>query len=65
MGDKLTKSELLAMLAEAVRNTQPQPPPSITQPLDAQPKSKRLRRSPERASKAKRVRATGRRKQQR
>lgn len=68
MSDKLTKSELLAMLAEAVRNTQPQPPASITQlepARDAQPKSKRPRRSLERASKAKRVRAAARRKQQR
>ena len=68
MSDKLTKSELLAMLAEAVRNTQPQPPASITKLEPArheQPKSKRLRRSLERASKAKRIRAAARRKQQR
>ena len=67
MGDKLTKSELLAMLAEAVRNTQPQPPAStqLEPARDAQPKLKRPRRSPERASKAKRVRPAARRKQQR
>ena len=68
MGDKPTKSELVAMLAEAVRNTQPQPPASTTQrePIcDAQPKQKRARRSPERASKAKHAKANARRKQRR
>jgi hypothetical protein len=68
MSDKPTKSELFAMLAEAVRNTQPQPPASTTQlePIrDAQPKLKRARRSQERASKAKHAQAPARRKQRR
>ena len=53
MSDKAhtkTKAELHAMLAEAVRNTQPQP----TQPA---PKGKtRTRPAPKRAAKIKRVR---------
>jgi hypothetical protein len=68
MGDKPTKSELHAMLAEAVRNTQPQPSASTTQlePIRvAQPKRKRARRSPERASNAKHAKARARRKQRR
>jgi hypothetical protein len=42
MSDK-KKAELLNMLAEAVRNTQPQPPSGTTQ-RDAQPKRKRKTR---------------------
>jgi hypothetical protein len=69
MSDKPTKSELLAMLAEAVRNTQPQPPAASTTRLepirDGQPKLKPTRRSPERASKAQHAKKPARRKQRR
>ena len=74
MSDKTkTKAELLEMLAEAVRNTQPQPVRS-TQPepvRDAQPESKRktqprkTRPAPKRTAKIKRVRASAGRKQRR
>jgi len=50
-----TKTELHAMLAEAVRNTQPQPPPEPVR--DAQPAPKRKTQpAPKRAAKIKRVR---------
>jgi hypothetical protein len=56
-----TKAELHAMLAEAVRNTQPQPPVRNTQPQpvrDTQPEPKRKTRTrpaPKRTAKIKRV----------
>lgn len=64
---KKTKAELLEMLAEAVRNTQPQPiataPDSIR---DAQPKPKRKTRPvPKRTVKTKTASASVRRKEQR
>jgi hypothetical protein len=41
MSDKKTKAELLEMLAEAVRNTQPQPVNTQPEPVrDAQPEPK-------------------------
>lgn len=52
-----TKAELFAMLAEAVRNTQPQPvPPAPSEPvLDAKPAPKRKKRQVQkRAAKTKR-----------
>jgi hypothetical protein len=74
MSDKTkTKAELLEMLAEAVRNTQP-PPVRSTQPepvCDAQPESKRktqprkTRPAPKRTAKIKSVRASANRKQRR
>ena len=64
MGDKAnpkTKAELHAMLAEAVRNTQPQPPRNMqpepvrnTQP--APKRNRRTRHAPKRTAKIKRVR---------
>jgi hypothetical protein len=60
MGDKAikqTKAELNEMLAEAVRNTQPQPQPEPVR--DAQPAPKRNTRTqpaPKRTAKIKRVR---------
>ncbi|HEY2527188.1 MAG TPA: hypothetical protein VGJ20_04435 [Xanthobacteraceae bacterium] len=63
---KQTKTELLQMLAEAVRNTQPQPI-GATQPepiLDAQPEQKRKARPvSEFTTKTKKARASARRKQ--
>ena len=45
MSDKKTKAELLEMLAEAVRNTQPQPVSSQPEPpLDVRPGPKRTSR---------------------
>ena len=74
MSDKTkTKAELLEMLAEAVRNTQPSPVRD-TQPdpaRDAQPESKRKARprktrpAPKRTVKIKSVRASAGRKQRR
>jgi len=74
MSDKTkTKAELLEMLAEAVRNTQP-PPVRNTQPdavSDAQPELKRKTRprktqpAPKRTVKIKSVRASAGRKQRR
>ena len=73
MSDKTkTKAELLEMLAEAVRNTQPSPVRD-TQPdpaRDAQPESKRKARprktrpAPKRTVKIKSVRASASRKRQ-
>ena len=73
MSDKKTKAELLEMLAEAVRNTQPQPvgnrqPEPI---LDPQPERKRKSQSRktrpplQRTAKNKNVRASASRKQRR
>jgi hypothetical protein len=54
MSDKKTRAELHAMLAEAVRNTQPQPPLRDAQP---EPKRKtRTRPASKRTAKIKRVR---------
>jgi hypothetical protein len=76
MSDKTktkTKAELLEMLAEAVRNTQPQPVRN-TQPepvRDAQPEPKRktqpgkARPAPNRTAKIKGVRASASRRQRR
>jgi hypothetical protein len=74
MSDKTkTKAELLEMLAEAVRNTQPQPARN-TQPepvRDAQPEPKRktqpgkARPAPNRTAKIKGVRASASRRQRR
>jgi hypothetical protein len=66
---KTTKAELREMLAQAVRNTQPQPSTGATQPdhpiLDAQPELKKARSAVKRTTKAKRVRASVRRKERR
>ena len=73
MSDKKTKAELLEMLAEAVRNTQPQPVGN-TQPEpvhDPQPERKRktqsrkTRPASQRTPKIKTVRASASRKQRR
>ena len=73
MSDKKTKAELLEMLAEAVRNTQPQPVGN-TQPEpvhDPQPERKRktqsrkTRPASQRTAKIKDVRASVSRKQRR
>lgn len=74
MSDKTkTKAELLEMLAEAVRNTQPQPvvntPPEPAR--DEQPKRKRktqsrkMGRTSQRTAKTKKVQAPASRKQRR
>lgn len=72
-----TKAELLAMLAEAVRNTQPQPADTQRDAVaDVQPDPKRnkparikparnIRPAPKRAAKTKGVRASGGRKRKR
>ena len=64
-----TKAELHEMLAEAVRNTQPQPVNTQTEPVrDVQPNPKGRPRStrpaPKRAAKIKSVRASASRKRQ-
>jgi hypothetical protein len=63
---KPTKAELHEMLAEAVRNTQPQPQPVDTQPepvRNRQPAPKRKTRpAPKRTAKIKSARAPARRK---
>jgi hypothetical protein len=73
MSDKKTKAELLEMLAEAVRNTQPQPVGN-TQPEpvhDPQPERKRktqsrkTRPASQRPANIKNVRASASRKQRR
>ena len=73
MSDKKTKAELVEMLAEAVRNTQPQPVGN-TQPapvLDPQPARKRKTQSrktqpaSQLTAKIKNVRASAGRKQRR
>ena len=54
---KNTKAELHAMLAEAVRNTQPQREPEPEPVRDARPVRKRKARpAPKRTTKSKRVR---------
>jgi hypothetical protein len=65
MSDKKTRAELHEMLAEAVRNTQPQPvrnmqpePVNNTQPRDRRP-------APKRTAKIKSVRASASRKRRR
>jgi hypothetical protein len=77
MSDKKSKADLLEMLAEAVRNTQPQPvntPPELvpntqSQPVrNEQPEPKRRthpRPAPKRTVKIKSVRASAGRKRQR
>jgi hypothetical protein len=64
-----TKAELHEMLAEAVRNTQPQPVNTQTEPVgDVQPNPKRrphnTRPASKRAAKIKSVRASAGRKRQ-
>jgi hypothetical protein len=59
MNDKKSKAELLRMLAEAVRNTQPQPVSTLPEPIhDAHsvPRRRKTRPAPKRAVKIKRVR---------
>jgi len=63
MSDKKRKAELLEMLAEAVRNTQPQPVNTQREPVrDAQPETKpktqprNTQPAPKRTVKIKRVR---------
>jgi hypothetical protein len=66
MSDKKTKAELFEMLAEAVRNTQPQPI-GATQPepiRDAQPELKR-KKATKGTPKTKKSRASAGRKQRR
>jgi hypothetical protein len=67
-----TKADLYQMLAEAVRNTQPQPPsPPPEPPLEVRPAPKRVSRprntqpAPKRTAKTKRERASASRKQRR
>jgi hypothetical protein len=55
MSDKKTKAELHAMLAEAVRNTQPQPQPEPVGDTQPEPKRK-MRPATKRPTKIKRVR---------
>jgi hypothetical protein len=51
-----TKADLYAMLAEAVRNTQPQPQPEPVRDVQPAPKRKtRARPAPKRTAKIKRV----------
>lgn len=66
---KQTKAELLEMLAEAVRNTQPQPS-GVTDPKpinDPEPKRKarKARSVPNRAAKAKKAPRSAKRKERR
>ena len=57
MSDKKTKAELHAMLAEAVRNTQPQPQPEpVRDPQPAPKHHTRTRPAPKRTAKIKKVR---------
>jgi hypothetical protein len=57
MGDKKTKAELHAMLAEAVRNTQPEPQPELVRdPQPALKRNTRTRPAPKRTAKIKKVR---------
>jgi hypothetical protein len=57
MSDKKTKAELHAMLAEAVRNTQPQPQPEpVRDPQPAPKHHTRTRPAPKRTAKNKKVR---------
>jgi hypothetical protein len=68
---KPTKSELLQMLAEAVRNTQPQSVKTQPEVRDAQPDPKRkrpprnTRSAPKRTAKIKSGRASARKRQPR
>ena len=73
MSDKKTKAELLEMLAEAVRNTQPQPvgnrqPGPIVDPQSERKRktqSRKTRPASQRTGENKNVRASARRKQRR
>jgi hypothetical protein len=59
MSDKKSKAELFRMLAEAVRNTQPQPVGTQPEPVhDAKsaPRRRNTRSAPKRSVKIKRVR---------
>ena len=58
MSDMKAKAELHAMLAEAVRNTQPQPQPApVRDPQPTPKRNTRTRRSPKRTAKNKKVRS--------
>ena len=58
MSDKKTKAALHAMLAEAVRNTQPQPQPEpVRDPQPAPKHHTRTRPAPKRTAKIKKVRS--------
>jgi hypothetical protein len=73
MSDKKTRAELHEMLAEVVRNTQPQlvrntqpEPVSNTQPArQCKTQPRKARPAPKRTAKIKSVRASARRKQRR
>jgi hypothetical protein len=72
MSDKKTRAALYEMLAEAVRNTQPQPVPKQPEPVsNTQPAQQRktqprnTRPAPKRTAKIKSVRASASRKQRR
>jgi hypothetical protein len=57
MSDKKSKAELFQMLAEAVRNTQPQPVSTQPEPIhESAPRRRKTRPAPKRAVKIKRVR---------
>ena len=51
-----TKADLYAMLAEAVRNTQPQQPEPVRDAQPAPKRNRRTRHAPKRTAKIKRVR---------
>ena len=70
MSEKRTKAELLKMLAEAVRNTQPQPvgnrqPEPVVDERKRKTQSRETRPASQRTAKIKNVRASAGRKQRR
>jgi hypothetical protein len=65
MSDKKTKAELLEMLAEAVRNTQPQPVGNTQPERKRKTQSRKTRPASRRTAKIKNVRASASRKQRR
>jgi len=65
MSDKKTKAELLEMLAEAVRNTQPQPVGNTQPERKRKTQSRKTRPASQRTAKIKNVRASAGRKQRR
>lgn len=66
MSDKKTRAELLQMLAEAVRNTQPQPAPDTQTERHAQSEPKqKARPAPKRTTKIKSTRVSAGRKSRR
>jgi hypothetical protein len=62
---KKTKAELLEMLAEAVRNTQPQPVRDVQPEPERKTQPHKARPAPKHTAKAKSVRASANRKQRR